>query len=149
MNPINYFRGEYGWLSNFRKVDISINGITYSSIEHAWLSFRADDEEWKRLCSDEEYEAKHLKKISKHFPLPQTFMDNRDDIMKSLLIQKYTQEPFKTKLLETGKREIIEGNYWNDTYWGVDLKTGIGENNLGKYIMEIRTILQKLEKNQQ
>jgi predicted NAD-dependent protein-ADP-ribosyltransferase YbiA (DUF1768 family) len=29
-------------------------------------------------------------------------------------------------------------NTWSDTFWGVDLKTGKGDNNLGKLIMKIR-----------
>lgn len=33
---------------------------------------------------------------------------------------------------------IQEGNYWGDTFWGVDLKKREGENNLGKLVMEIR-----------
>ena len=145
MKPINLFRGEYGWLSNYRSVDIKVKGITYASVEHAWLSYKSDDPEWKVLCSDGDYDAKNIKKISKFFELPQEFLENRDVIMKSLLVQKFAQPWFRIKLLETKSREIIEGNWWNDTYWGVDMKTGIGENRLGKIIMEIRTILKKLD----
>lgn len=35
--------------------------------------------------------------------------------------------------------ELIEGNYWHDTYWGVC--EGVGENHLGKLLMEIRNEL--------
>jgi predicted NAD-dependent protein-ADP-ribosyltransferase YbiA (DUF1768 family) len=58
--------------------------------------------------------------------------------MKKLLIQKYNQEPYKTKLINTGDLYIREGNYWNDTYWGFYLKTQTGQNMLGILIMEIR-----------
>ena len=52
--------------------------------------------------------------------------------------RKFEQEPFKTKLKETGDQHIQEGNRWNDTFWGVSLVSGEGENNLGKIIMKIR-----------
>jgi predicted NAD-dependent protein-ADP-ribosyltransferase YbiA (DUF1768 family) len=59
-------------------------------------------------------------------------------IMYSLLIQKYSNPPYKNMLIETGYIRIEEGNLWNDTFWGVCLETGKGQNNLGKMIMEIR-----------
>jgi len=38
--------------------------------------------------------------------------------------------------LDTGKSELIEGNTWGDTFWGVS--GVIGQNNLGKILMKIR-----------
>jgi predicted NAD-dependent protein-ADP-ribosyltransferase YbiA (DUF1768 family) len=40
------------------------------------------------------------------------------------------------RLTATGHRKIIEGNYWGDTFWGVC--KGIGENHMGKIIMQTR-----------
>ena len=39
-------------------------------------------------------------------------------------------------LIKTGDQELIEGNYWNDTYWGVC--KGVGQNKLGKILMRVR-----------
>ena len=33
--------------------------------------------------------------------------------------------------------KLVEGNYWKDTFWGVDEKLG-GKNHLGRILMEIR-----------
>ena len=44
----------------------------------------------------------------------------------------------REKLLDTGNAELQEGNNWGDRYWGVDLKTGYGENRLGRIIMKVR-----------
>ncbi len=33
---------------------------------------------------------------------------------------------------------LQEGNRWGDTFWGVDLRTGKGENKLGKILMRVR-----------
>jgi len=40
---------------------------------------------------------------------------------------------------------LEEGNWWFDLFWGVDIKTREGENNLGKIIMKVRNEL-KLKK---
>ena len=42
-------------------------------------------------------------------------------------------------LMDTGDAELIEGNNWNDTFWGVC--NNAGENNLGKLLMKIRAAL--------
>ena len=44
-------------------------------------------------------------------------------------------------LLEELERQIEDGNWWGDTFLGVDIKTRKGENNLGKLIMKIRSNL--------
>lgn len=43
-----------------------------------------------------------------------------------------------SEMLEaTGDAELIEGNHWGDTFWGVC--NGVGQNNLGKLLMAIRS----------
>ena len=52
----------------------------------------------------------------------------------------FNQEPFRTKLINTLDENIVEGNWWGDVFWGVNLKVdpNVGENHLGRLIMEIR-----------
>ena len=55
---------------------------------------------------------------------------------------KFTQNPkLKEQLLSTGDAILIEGNTWNDRYWGVDASSGVGKNHLGKLLMKIRSEL--------
>jgi predicted NAD-dependent protein-ADP-ribosyltransferase YbiA (DUF1768 family) len=58
--------------------------------------------------------------------------------MYDLLKLKFTQEPFRTKLLETEDTELIEGNWWGDEFWGININTDTGQNILGRLIMKIR-----------
>lgn len=39
-------------------------------------------------------------------------------------------------LIATGNAQLIEGNTWNDKFWGVC--DGEGENHLGKILMKVR-----------
>ena len=142
MEKIEQFRGEYRWLSNFASVKIEYGGRIYPSVEHAYIGAKSDDEEWKDLCA-ENHKAGELKKISKDIDLRPNWEDEKIGIMKTLLVKKFNQEPFKTKLINTDDAHIQEGNTWYDIFWGVDLKSGFGENYLGRIIMEIREILKK------
>ena len=63
-------------------------------------------------------------------------------IMEEVVRAKFLQHPdLANKLIDTGDEELIEGNCWNDRFWGVDIRTGIGENNLGKILMKVRSEL--------
>ena len=56
--------------------------------------------------------------------------------MEDLLRQKFNQEPYKELLLRTKDYELIEGNTWNDRFWGVC--NGTGRNMFGELLMKIR-----------
>lgn len=64
--------------------------------------------------------------------------DKRIKIMISLLLQKFGQEELLSRLKETEGKELIEGNTWDDTLWGVS--EGKGRNILGIILMEIRKL---------
>ena len=134
---IKEFQKEYRWLSNFIPVEIKLLGQIFPSVEHAYQSLKSDDPDWKEYCTLESNPAQ-IKRESKNVILRKDWDIVKDDIMWECQKQKYSQEPYRQKLIDTKNEQIQEGNYWGDTYWGVDLKTGKGENRLGKMIMKIR-----------
>lgn len=48
------------------------------------------------------------------------------------------------KLMLAWDWEIVEWNNWGDTYWGKDIRTREGENHLGRMLMEIREVNNKI-----
>ena len=54
--------------------------------------------------------------------------------MEYTLHKKFSREPFKSKLLETGDCHIEEGNWWKDKFWDVDylIETKEETNELSK-----------------
>lgn len=140
---IKEFQNEFRWLSNFAPVKIVLDGVQYPSIEHAYMSAKSDDVEWKKFCSNSNNKAGDVKRQSRTIRLKDNWKDIKLDVMAECVKQKFNQEPYRTKLLETGTQHIQEGNRWNDKFWGVCLKTNKGENNLGKLIMGVRSALAK------
>jgi ribA/ribD-fused uncharacterized protein len=138
---IQEFRDEYRWLSNFYPCEIRFRGKRYQSVEYAYMSAKSDDRAWKQLCAAAKLKPSKIKKKSRHLILVPTWEAIKLDIMRECLELKFAQEPFHSWLLETGDIYLQEGNRWGDTFWGVDLETGEGENHLGKLLMEIRTAL--------
>ena len=66
------------------------------------------------------------------------------NIMLEITRAKFEQNlELAEKLLATGNAMLVEGNHWNDTFWGVDARNGKGENYLGKILMCVRRELRK------
>ena len=65
-------------------------------------------------------------------------------LMEEIVRAKFTQnEDLKQRLLATGDKRLAEGNTWGDTFWGVDLRSGRGENHLGRILMRVRDELKE------
>lgn len=136
-NTISHFTKEYRWLSNFAPCKIILDGITYPSTENAYQAAKTlnlEERKYFETCTPSE-----AKKQGMKVAMREDWDSIKFAIMYYVNHQKFEKEPYKTQLLNTGNVELVEGNWWGDTYWGVC--NGVGENNLGEIIMTIRFIL--------
>lgn len=133
---------EYRWLSNFFPCMIQFEGTEFKSVEHAYMSAKSHDPQWKEFCRTEENPG-IVKRKSKEIQLRDDWGIIKVEVMRKCLQMKFNQEPFRSMLLATGTKYIQEGNYWHDTFWGVDITVDPpeGKNVLGALIMEIRANL--------
>jgi ribA/ribD-fused uncharacterized protein len=76
------------------------------------------------------------KKLGQSCKLIGDWEDLKIVIMRELLFLKFALPSLRASLLETGDADLIEGNTWGDTFWGVC--RGRGQNWLGKLLMEVR-----------
>lgn len=137
---IDSFKGPHSWLSNFATCTVMLDGIRYSSVENAFQAAKTlDPDERKPFTS---CSAATAKQLGKRVTLRSDWLDMRQSIMYNLCNQKFEQEPYRSRLLSTGNQELVEGNWWNDTFWGVC--RGKGSNHLGKIIMQIRSRLKEM-----
>ena len=138
MNVIDSFFGDYRFLSNFWKVDVYYEGLIYPSVEHAYQAAKTLERK-ERLVFTQIPNCAQAKKFGRNLTLRHDWDEVKLKVMKELLDEKFSFDDLAWKLLATGDAELIEGNDWNDTYWGVC--KGIGENHLGKLLMEKRAEL--------
>lgn len=138
---IKEFQGNKRWLSNFAPVSIEYNGVTYPSVEHAYMSAKSINPNWKRFCADSKNTPGKVKKASRNIILVSDWEEKKLLVMEECVRKKFSQEPYKSKLLKTKNVHIQEGNRWGDKFWGVCLKTNRGENRLGRLIMKVRAEL--------
>ena len=140
---INHFRGEYAFLSNFWEVPVTYGGLTYGSNEAAFQAQKCITEEDKLPFT--EMRPSQSKKAGRKVQLRPDWEEVKVGIMEDIVRAKFTQnEDMKQLLLATGDAELIEGNTWRDTFWGVNLNTGEGSNHLGKSLMKVREELKNL-----
>ena len=139
---IDNFRNEYFFLSNFYQRSVCYDGITYDNNEAAFQAQKTlDNEQRKSFAHMNPSEAKAAGRKVKLRPDWETV---KYDLMFGICYAKFTQNTDLTeKLLATGDEELIEGNTWGDRIWGV--VNGIGQNHLGKILMQVRLKLKNKE----
>ena len=132
---INSFDGKYAFLSNFYERKVEYNGITYGSSEAAFQAQKAKTTA-ERL-QFVELSPMASKKLGRKIGLRSNWEEIKLAEMYHIVLAKFTQNPdLAEMLIATGDEELVEGNYWRDTYWGVC--GGEGLNCLGKILMKVR-----------
>lgn len=139
---IDKFRGKYEFLSNFYPCQITHDGFKYPSTEHAYQASKTLDFKVRKVIAGLDTPGK-AKRYGRHALLRDDWESVKDSVMREVLSIKFlSHSDLAKKLVLTGDEELIEGNTWGDTYWGVC--NGIGENVLGNLLMEIREVLRGL-----
>lgn len=132
---INSFSGEYFFLSNFYPCTIHFNGFDFHSAEAAFQASKCKTlSEQKKFTN---YSPKDAKYWGKQVELRPDWEEVKVKMMKRIISAKFHQnDELAQKLVATGDQNLIEGNTWNDTFWG--MCNGVGENHLGRILMDIR-----------
>ena len=136
MEVIDNFKGEYFFLSNFYQSPVVFNGYTFQSAEAAFQA---------QKCPQREGSFVHLtpsqaKALGRRVPLRSDWEQIKDWVMEDVVDHKFRQNPaLAVKLIDTNPAILIEGNTWNDKYWGQ--VNGEGANKLGKILMNLRAKL--------
>lgn len=139
-NAVKMFRGQYAFLSNMHPASFLWDGRMYLNAEAAFQSAKC-------LAPFERDQFSHMdgktaKREGKKVLLRPDWERVKLGLMKEIVTAKFAQnEDMLQQLIATGSMTLTEGNMWNDTFWGVSLKTGKGENHLGRILMEVRAAL--------
>ena len=141
---IDCFDGEYQYLSNFSKHGFfDAYGQYWHTNEHYFQAMKGDNSPAAKtmvqtiLKTPSPGKAKRLGRL---INMRDDWDDIRVQVMAYGLLMKFNSNPdIKASLINTSGYTLIEGNTWNDLFWGVDIKTGTGKNHLGRLLMILRT----------
>lgn len=137
---IDSFSGEHAILSNFHSAIVELDGIYFPSVEHAYQAAKTLDTDVRRKIA--KMSAGQAKRAGRSVKLRPNWEEIKVNVMWDLLVQKFQfNNGFGFWLLGTGDAELIEGNHWGDTYWGVC--RGEGQNMLGILLMARRDEIMK------
>lgn len=138
MTAIKEFRDDYYFLSNFHICIVQYENIFYHNAEAAFQSA-------KLLNKKDRYQFTFLapceaKALGRQVLLRKDWEKIKYKVMYDIVKDKFTRNiKLKYKLIDTNNAQLIEGNTWGDTYWGV--YKGKGLNMLGNILMGVRAEL--------
>ena len=136
---IDSFTEKNSFLSNFTPCRVSYAGVQFLSVEAAFQAAKC--KEWEDTLKFRFLSAAESKKLGRTVKMRADWDDARNYrlvVMEQLLREKFSDKnpELKQKLIDTYDAELVEGNTWNDTFWGVC--GGVGKNHLGILLMKIR-----------
>ncbi len=141
---ITEFSGKHFFLSNFYRIPIELDGLIYNSVECAYQAGKFPKGSIHRITirtlkpgKAKQYARRHVDKQRPNFT-----SDNRNVVFMEELLRIKFNSHLNSNLVLTYPKDLIEGPpqgvaHWADRFWGKDAN-GVGENNLGKILMQIR-----------
>jgi ribA/ribD-fused uncharacterized protein len=144
----------YGWLGNMFFSKIEYDGVTWRTAEALFQSMRFNDQALIALCLQAASPYGLKLKLKQHQHEMITAPKSPEDVenMRRVLRLKFSQHPERSlQLIATGESILIEDvsarKSGNSKFWGAYLENGywIGENMLGKLLMELREKLTNSE----
>ena len=137
---IDSFRGAYRFLSNYADYPVTLkDGTTFKNAEAAFQSRKTlspfQAKQFTKLLPGD------AKRLGRRVTLRKDWEEVKVAEMEAVVEAKFRDPYLRGLLLDTGDAELIEGNTWNDRFWGVC--DGVGENHLGKILMALRSRLRE------
>ena len=132
----------FSFLSNMYPCRVYYGGIEYPSSEHAYQAAKStsETEQLEIRSAETPQVAKKLGRGVKN--LRPDWDSVKIGIMERIVFDKFNRNvDLRNALLATKGFELIEGNWWKDTFWGIC--DGKGDNHMGKVLMKVRDKLEE------
>lgn len=136
------------WFSNMLPLDepFVYQGVKYKTSEHFYQAMKLPKDRIDlraQIAGMNQYQAKLAIRDKVKYPWRSDWSRELGlEVMEYILRVKFRKgTSWAAKLIETGDEQIVEFNNWGDEFWGWDIRTKRGENNLGKILMKLRSEL--------
>lgn len=153
LKVVMQFLGKHRFLSNIHPCSIWLPAdgdcpaLEFSCLESAYQAAKTLNPETRQRLTELSAKEAKVRAHQASFALRLDYSDDwREETMRTLIEQKFSFQTVETtalakRLTETQSATLIEGNTWGDTFFGVCLKTGVGQNLLGQALMAHRAKL--------
>lgn len=131
------FIRDRSFLSNFYRSPIVVDGIKYPTVEHAFQAQKSENH-GDRLEISLLKTPTEAKIAGRRVKLRPDWEQVKIGAMRECLLAKFSDPTLMVQLLAIDDEEIVEWNTWGDTVWGMCVRSGKGQNLLGKLLTEIR-----------
>lgn len=131
---IEEFRNDNFFMSNMYPCKIKLGSVVYECAEAAFQAVKLADKSQRKMFAG--LDGKHAKELGHKVKLRPDWENIKIDVMRWIVNEKFKQNPdIRMRLYRYAHdTELIEGNTWGDTFWGVC--NGVGQNWLGRILME-------------
>src|SRR5438309_1415027 len=137
------FRGDRFFLSNFYPATVALGELlpTLPTSEHAYVWHKTLEPAEQALVEMARTPG-DVKRLGRRLTVRGDWELVKLHVMRKVVLLKFRQhDDLAGKLLATGSEVLVEANEWGDRYWGTC--QGVGQNWLGKVLMETRDQLRK------
>ena len=147
VNAICFYNSNepYYEFTNFYPTTVLIDGYPYKSTEHYFQAqkFMPHRPDIAKKVADavSARDAYNIANANNQYVKAGWQQGLNLKVMRYALEHKFAKEPFKSKLLGTRGKLLVEHTS-NDTFWGDGGAKGKGQNQLGVLLMELRTKLE-------
>jgi ribA/ribD-fused uncharacterized protein len=138
VSKIQGFSGEYAFLSTYYPSEITAYGLVFPTVENAYQAGKSNDPEVRKQFQHITPGAAY--QLGREIQLQGQWDYMKLGIMLNLLRVKFSDPELKAKLLATGEA-CLESVSDGDIYWGI--YRGVGQNNLGNLLMQVREELRE------
>jgi ribA/ribD-fused uncharacterized protein len=137
---ITQFDGPHEFLSNFYPSEVYYEGCWYPTVEHAFQAAKTLDESVRKEISLLRTPGQ-AKRRGRLITLRPDWEFVKIGVMYGLVHFKFERTwSLRNKLAGTDRLPLIEGNTWDDRFWGMvwDYDRWRGKNWLGRILMKVR-----------
>lgn len=149
---IAQFDGPYAFLSNFYTHSQRGPGrLVYPTLEHAFQASKTRSPE-QRAWIQSALTPAEAKRRGRAVEMRPDWEGIKVDVMYDLLKVKFEDAKLARQLISTEPMNLVEGNWWGDTFWGAVRHTPdtnesgfegwYGRNYLGRLLVRVRHELQ-------
>lgn len=136
------FIGKHYFLSNFHPCRLRYKGRSYPSVEHAFQAQKAMSESEQSRIANAKTPG-DAKRLGRAVKCRSDWDQVKLQVMLDLVRIKFARPDLARLLIKTHGHDLVEANTWHDRFWGTTM-TGIGQNHLGKILMQVRGEISEL-----